>query len=381
MSGATAPKLAGLASGAVNVVIGTHALLSRHVVFGKLGLLIIDEEHRFGVRHKEKLKQMREGVHVLTLTATPIPRTMQLALSPVRQLSLLMTPPPGRRPIATTIVTAGDPAIPAALLAEKERGGQSYYVCPRIADLEDAKTRLGSIGGLTVETIHGRMAARDVDRVMQRFSQAAFDILLCTTIVESGLDVPNANTLVIQDAHRLGLAQLYQIRGRIGRSDRSSIACLVVPADIETKRAARRRLDVLRNLDAVGAGFTLANEDMDIRGAGNLVRDEQTGHIKDIGFRSLSKAARSRHGGIARGAGRGLERHLGAGDHGRFGRHDASKLHTGRPGPDRSVLAPWSVRLGRWRGRAAGGNGGSLRDGTAADRATCGSCPASHHMQ
>jgi transcription-repair coupling factor (superfamily II helicase) len=274
-----------IAEGSVDIAIGTHTLLARGVTFDRLGLLIIDEEHRFGVAHKERLKQLSEGVHVLTLTATPIPRTMQLALSPIRDLSLLLTPPQGRRPIHTTVGPADPAVIKKALEAERTRGGQSFYVCPRISDIEPLYQQIQvALPGLRVAKAHGQLHSRELDRVMGAFGDGEFDVLLSTTIIESGLDIPSANTIVVHDAHRLGLAQLYQLRGRVGRSKTQGYAYLTYPAEENLGIDAKRRLDVLCSLDAVGAGFELANHDMDIRGAGNLVGEEQSGHIRAIGF-------------------------------------------------------------------------------------------------
>ena len=276
---------AGLADGSIDIVVGTHALLSPGVRFARLGLLVIDEEQRFGVEHKERLKQLREGVHVLTLTATPIPRTMQLALSPVRELSLITTPPAGRRPIETHVGPATATVIAHALIEEKARTGRSFYVCPRIADLGPVSRLLAEhVPEVTAVAAHGRMRAADLDRIMRDFADGRFDVLVSTTIVESGLDVPAANTLVVHDAHKLGLAQLYQLRGRVGRSDTQAYAWLTYPADRDIGDPARRRLAVLESIDAAGAGFGIAGRDLDIRGAGNVVGDEQSGHVKEIGL-------------------------------------------------------------------------------------------------
>lgn len=274
-----------LRSGEIRIVIGTHALLSQRVVFARLGLIIVDEEQRFGVRHKERLKQLREGVHVLTLTATPIPRTLQLALSLVRSLSLIVTPPAGRRPVRTVVAEMEPARVREALIAEKGRGGQSFYVCPRISDLEPIARMLArEVPEVSVVRAHGRMSASELDRIMDEFLARRTDVLLSTTIIESGLDIPSVNTMVVHDAHRLGLAQLYQLRGRIGRAGVEAYALLTVPSGAELTAAARRRLEVLGDLEPVGAGFTVASHDMDIRGAGNLLGEEQSGHIKDVGF-------------------------------------------------------------------------------------------------
>lgn len=276
---------AGLKSGEIRIVIGTHALLSESVSFAKLGLIIVDEEQRFGVRHKERLKQLREGVHVLTLTATPIPRTLQLALSMVRSLSLIMTPPAGRRPVRTIVCEMEPARIAETLIAEKQRGGQSFYVCPRIRELGPVARMLErEVPEVSFVRAHGRMSAAELDRIMEQFLARHIDVLLSTTIIESGLDIPSVNTMIVHDAHRLGLSQLYQLRGRIGRSGIEAIALLTVPPGAELTEAAKRRLDVLTRLEPVGAGFSVASRDMDIRGAGNLLGEEQSGHIRDVGF-------------------------------------------------------------------------------------------------
>ena len=276
---------AGLESGDIHIVIGTHALLSETVRFAKLGLIIVDEEQRFGVRHKERLKQLREGVHVLTLTATPIPRTLQLALSLVRSLSLIVTPPAGRRPVRTVVCDMDPARIGEALIAEKARGGQSFYVCPRIRDLAAIARMLDrEVPEVSYVRAHGRMSASELDRIMDRFLARHIDVLLSTTIIESGLDIPSVNTMIVHDAHRLGLAQLYQLRGRIGRAGVEAHAYLTIPPGAELTEAARRRLEALARLDPVGAGFNLASHDLDIRGAGNLLGEEQSGHLRDVGF-------------------------------------------------------------------------------------------------
>jgi len=277
--------LAGLESGDIDIVVGTHALLSESVKFARLGLIIVDEEQRFGVRHKERLKQLREGVHVLTLTATPIPRTLQLALSLVRSLSLIVTPPAGRRPVRTKVCEMDPALIREALIAEKERGGQSFYVCPRIRDLaEIARMLEREVPEVSFVRAHGRMSASELDRIMERFLARHIDVLLSTTIIESGLDIPSVNTMIVHDAHRLGLAQLYQLRGRIGRAGVEAHAYLTIPPGAELTDAARRRLEALAKLEPVGAGFSIASHDLDIRGAGSLLGEEQSGHLRDLGF-------------------------------------------------------------------------------------------------
>ena len=276
---------AALATGDVDIVIGTHALLGKAIKFRDLGLLIVDEEQHFGVKHKERLKELRADVHVLTLTATPIPRTLQLALSGVRELSVIATPPVDRLAVRT-FVSPFDPVIVReALLREHFRGGQSFYVVPRIADLPDAEAFLREqVPEVKTVTVHGQLAPTDLDRVMNEFYDGKYDVLLSTTIVESGLDIPTANTLVVHRADMFGLAQLYQIRGRIGRSKQRAYAYLTYPPRRQLTDGATRRLDVLQTLDTLGAGFNLASHDLDIRGAGNLLGEEQSGHIREVGL-------------------------------------------------------------------------------------------------
>jgi transcription-repair coupling factor (superfamily II helicase) len=276
---------AGLADGRVDIVIGTHALLSKNINFRNLGLLIIDEEQHFGVAHKERLKQLKTDVHVLTLTATPIPRTLQLAMSGLKGLSLIATPPVDRLAVRTFVLPLDPLVVREALLREKYRGGQSFYVCPRVADLDAAMAFLReTVPEVKVVIAHGQMAAGQIDDVMNAFYDGAYDVLLSTTIVESGLDIPTANTLIIHRADMFGLAQLYQLRGRVGRSKVRAYAYLTLPPGRLLTPAAQKRLEVLEALDTLGAGFTLASHDLDIRGAGNLLGEEQSGHIREVGL-------------------------------------------------------------------------------------------------
>jgi transcription-repair coupling factor (superfamily II helicase) len=276
---------AGLKSGRVDIVIGTHALLSKSIEFADLALLIVDEEQHFGVAHKERLKELRHDVHVLTLTATPIPRTLQLALSGVRDLTLIATPPVDRLAVRTFIAPFDPVIVREALLRELYRGGQSFFVCPRIADLGPAAELLArEVPEVKVAVAHGQMAARALDDVMNAFYEGEFDVLLSTAIIESGLDIPTANTLIVHRADKFGLAQLYQLRGRVGRAKARAYALFTMPADFRLGEVAERRLTVLQSLDSLGAGFTLASHDLDIRGAGNLLGEEQSGHIREVGF-------------------------------------------------------------------------------------------------
>ena len=275
----------GLADGQVDIVVGTHALLSKSIKFNDLGLLIIDEEQHFGVGHKERLKELKANVHVLTLTATPIPRTLQLALTGVRDLSLLATPPVDRLAIRTFISPFDPLSIREALLREKYRGGQSFYVVPRIKDQPDiAEFLRQQVPEVSFVVANGQMPPGELDDIMNAFYDNKFDVLLATTIVESGLDIPNANTLIVHRADQFGLAQLYQIRGRIGRAKQRAYALFTVPPDRKLTDTAERRLGVLQSLESLGAGFQLASHDLDIRGAGNLLGDEQSGHIREVGF-------------------------------------------------------------------------------------------------
>ncbi|MDE2405012.1 MAG: transcription-repair coupling factor [Sphingomonadales bacterium] len=275
----------GLAEGTIDVVIGTHAILSKNVKFKRLGLVIVDEEQRFGVNHKERLKQLRTDVHVLTLTATPIPRTLQMAMSGLRELSTIQTPPVDRLAVRTYVMEWDDMVMREALLREHHRGGQSFIVVPRIADMPELEQWLHDhVPEVKAVSAHGQMGAAEVEERMSAFYERKYDVLLSTTIVESGLDIPSANTIIIHRADRFGLAQLYQLRGRVGRSKLRAYAYLTTPADRQLSEVAEKRLKVLGDLDSLGAGFQLASHDLDIRGAGNLLGDEQSGHIREVGF-------------------------------------------------------------------------------------------------
>ena len=276
---------ADLKSGQLDIVVGTHALLSKTIEFQRLGLLIIDEEQHFGVSHKERLKQLREDVHVLTLSATPIPRTLQLALSGVRELSLITTPPVDRLAVRTYISPFDQIIIREALRRERYRGGQSFYVCPRLTDLDDVVEFLSEhTPELKVARAHGQLTPTELEDTMMAFYEGKYDVLVSTAIVESGLDIPNANTMIVHRADMFGLAQLYQLRGRVGRSKTRAYAYFTTPPGKKLTGPAERRLKVLQSLDTLGAGFSLASHDLDIRGAGNLLGDEQSGHIREVGF-------------------------------------------------------------------------------------------------
>jgi len=275
----------GLEAGTVDIVIGTHAILSKQTKFKDLGLVIVDEEQRFGVTHKERLKQLRTDVHVLTLTATPIPRTLQMAMSGLRELSTIQTPPVDRLAVRTYVMEWDDMVMREALLREHHRGGQSFIIVPRMSDMDEVADWLHeNVPEIRFVAAHGQMAAGEVEERMSAFYEKKYEVLLATTIVESGLDIPSANTIIIHRADRFGLAQLYQLRGRVGRSKIRAYAYLTTPADRQLSEVAEKRLKVLGDLDSLGAGFQLASHDLDIRGAGNLLGDEQSGHIREVGF-------------------------------------------------------------------------------------------------
>ncbi|HSG33487.1 MAG TPA: transcription-repair coupling factor, partial [Sphingomonadaceae bacterium] len=275
----------GIASGTVDIVIGTHAVLSKQVEFKNLGLVIVDEEQRFGVKHKERFKEMRSDVHVLTMTATPIPRTLQMAMTGLRELSTIQTPPVDRLAVRTYVMEWDEMVLREALLREHHRGGQSFIVVPRIADMAQVEDWLHThVPEVNFVTAHGQMSASQVEERMAAFYEKKYEVLLSTTIVESGLDIPSANTIIIHRADRFGLAQLYQLRGRVGRAKLRAYAYLTYPRDMQLTEVAEKRLKVLGDLDGLGAGFQLASHDLDIRGAGNLLGDEQSGHIKEVGF-------------------------------------------------------------------------------------------------
>ena len=275
----------GLQSGQVDIVVGTHAILSKQTKFKELGLVIVDEEQRFGVTHKEKLKQLRADVHMLTLTATPIPRTLQMAMTGLRELSTIQTPPVDRLAVRTYVMEWDDMVMREALLREHHRGGQSFIVVPRISDMEQISDWLHeNVPEVKFVAAHGQMSAGEIEERMSAFYEGKYEVLLATTIVESGLDLPSANTIIIHRADIFGLAQLYQLRGRVGRSKLRAYAYLTYGADTQLSEVAEKRLKVLGDLDSLGAGFQLASHDLDIRGAGNLLGDEQSGHIREVGF-------------------------------------------------------------------------------------------------
>jgi len=303
-----APELArvkkGFADGTIDIAIGTHALLGKSIKFRDLGLIVVDEEQHFGVAHKEKLKQLRAEVHVLTLTATPIPRTLQLALSGVREMSIIATPPIDRLAVRTFVSPFDPVVVRETLLRERYRGGQAFYVCPHIDDLGEAKAFLDkTVPEVRVAVAHGQMPPTMLEDIMAAFYDGKYDVLLSTAIIESGLDIPTANTLIVHRADMFGLAQIYQLRGRVGRAKLRAYALLTLPARRRITPQAERRLKVLQSLDTLGAGFQLASHDLDIRGAGNLLGEEQSGHIKEVGFelyqQMLEEAVLSLKAGIS----------------------------------------------------------------------------------
>ncbi len=274
----------GIADGSVDVVVGTHAVLTKTIEFKRLGLLVVDEEQRFGVKHKERLKELKADVHVLTLSATPIPRTLQMALTGIRDLSIIATPPVDRLSVRTYITEEDTVTLREALLREKYRGGQAFFVAPRIQDLDKLERFLhDNVPEVSYIVAHGQMAAGELEDIMTAFYEGKYDVLLSTTIVESGLDIPRANTLIIHRADMFGLAQLYQLRGRVGRSKLRAYAYFTTPRDKVITETADRRLKILQSLDSLGAGFQLASHDLDMRGSGNLLGDQQSGHVKEVG--------------------------------------------------------------------------------------------------
>ncbi len=273
-----------IANGECDVVIGTHALLAKTINFKRLGMIVVDEEQRFGVKHKERLKELKADVHVLTLSATPIPRTLQMALTGIRDLSIIATPPIDRLAVRTYVVEFDPVTIREALLRERYRGGQTYFVAPRVADLPFLERFLREqVPEVSFLTAHGQMTPTELENTMTAFYDGKGDVLLATTIVESGLDIPRANTLVIHRADMFGLAQLYQLRGRVGRAKLRAYAYLTTVDDEQLTEGAERRLKVLQSLDSLGSGFMLASHDLDMRGGGNLLGEEQSGHVREVG--------------------------------------------------------------------------------------------------
>lgn len=283
--------------GGCDIVIGTHRLLSPDVRFKDLGLVIIDEEQRFGVRHKEHLKTLRLLVDVLTLTATPIPRTLYLSLVGTRSMSTINTPPQNRRPVQTVITHTNDKIIREAILKEMSRTGQTFFIHNRVEGIEQVARKIaGLVPQAKIAVGHGQMPPKMLESIMRQFIHGAIDVLVSTTIVESGIDIPNANTLIVNGADHFGLSELYQLRGRVGRFDRSAYAYFLVPRGAVLSEESRKRLEAIARFTHLGAGFNLAMEDLEIRGAGNILGTEQHGYISNVGFdlycRMLREAVR-----------------------------------------------------------------------------------------
>jgi len=280
-----AKVLAALKSGEIDIVIGTHRLLHADVAFKQLGLVIVDEEHRFGVRQKERLKALRSEVDMLTLTATPIPRTLNMAMGGLRELSIIATPPAERHPIKTFVSQWSDALIREACQRELKRGGQVYFLHNEVESIERMARQVeGLVPGARVQIAHGQMREHDLEQVMRDFYHQRVSVLVCTTIIESGIDVPSANTIVINRADKLGLAQLHQLRGRVGRSHHRAYAYLITPPPAAMTPDAVKRLEAIESLEDLGAGFALATHDLEIRGAGELLGEEQSGQIQEVGF-------------------------------------------------------------------------------------------------
>jgi len=278
-------SIAHLAAGKVDIVIGTHRLLSQDVIFQDLGLLIVDEEQRFGVKQKERIKQLRSNVDILTLSATPIPRTLYLAMAGARAMSVIETPPVDRRPIETIVKSYDEKLIKSAIQAETDRGGQVFYLHNRVDSILGVAAKIEAMHPkLKVAVGHGQMTEGALEKIMTKFVAHKFDVLVCTTIIESGIDIPNCNTLIIEGADRFGLAQLYQIRGRVGRFKRQAYAYLLLHRHAAVVEQAQKRLNALKQHNQLGAGFRIAMRDLELRGAGNLLGSQQSGHIAGIGF-------------------------------------------------------------------------------------------------
>ena len=277
--------LEGIENGTVDIVIGTHRLLQKDIKFKRLGLMIIDEEHRFGVRQKERLKQLRNQVDILTLTATPIPRTLNFALSGLRDISVIATPPRERLSVKTFVREWNDGLVHEACMREIRRGGQVYFLHNEVQTIEKMQAQLQElIPEARIEYAHGQMPERKLENIMRDFYHQRFNVLLSTTIIESGIDIPTANTIIINRADRFGLAQLHQLRGRVGRSHHQAYAYMISPAQKQLTADAQKRLAAIESLDTLGAGFALASQDLEIRGAGELLGESQSGSIDEIGY-------------------------------------------------------------------------------------------------
>ena len=272
-------------AGKVDILIGTHRLLSKDIKFQDLGLLVVDEEQRFGVRHKERLKQMRKEIDVLAMSATPIPRTLHMSLVGLRDMSVIETPPKDRMAIQTVVAKFDEKIVRSAVEVELERGGQIYFVHNRVESIYEIAARIQElVPAARVVVGHGQMGETELERVMLAFMHHEYDVLVATTIIENGLDIPLANTILINRADRHGLSELYQLRGRVGRSNRRAYAYLLIPPEQELTEIARRRLAALKEFTDLGAGFKIAALDLELRGAGNMLGGEQSGHIEAVGF-------------------------------------------------------------------------------------------------
>jgi len=285
-----------LKNGEIDIIIGTHALIQGHIIFKDLGLLIIDEEHRFGVRQKEKIKSMKDEVEILSLSATPIPRSLNFALSELKDLSIIATAPDDRLPVKTFTYSFNENLIHEAIQRESLRGGQIYYLCNDLTLIEDRKQRLkDKFEELTIEIVHGQLKPKTIEEIMLRFNSGNIDVLVCSTIIESGIDVSNANTLIVEDADRFGLSQLHQLRGRVGRSEKQAYAYFLRSRNIVNKKNADKRFEALMSADSLSAGFLLALKDLEIRGAGEILGSNQSGVFESIGLelytRMIKKAS------------------------------------------------------------------------------------------
>ena len=288
--GQTKEILEGLKDGSVNIIIGTHKLIGKSVKFKDLGLLIIDEEQKFGVSTKEKLRQLKTNVDTLTLTATPIPRTLQFSLMGARDLSVIQTPPPNRYPIQTQLCSFNAEVIAEAIEFEMSRSGQVFFVNNRISQLQElAELVRKNVSDARVAVAHGQMPPEELEKIMVDFMNYDYDVLISTTIIESGLDIPNANTIIINGAHYFGLSDLHQMRGRVGRSNKKAFCYLLAPPLSALNIDARRRLQAIENFSDLGSGIHIAMQDLDIRGAGNLLGAEQSGFIADLGYETYQK--------------------------------------------------------------------------------------------
>ena len=288
--------LQGLGSGEIDIVIGTHALLQGNIKFNDLGLLIIDEEHRFGVRQKEKIKTLKEEVEILSLSATPIPRSLNFALSELKDLSIIATAPDDRLPVKTFTYSFNENLIHEAIQREILRGGQTYYLCNDLTLIQDRRLRLKEkFEDLVIEIVHGQLKPKVIEEIMLKFNSGLIDVLVCSTIIESGIDVSNANTLIVEDADKFGLSQLHQLRGRVGRSEKQAYAYFLRSKNIVNKKNADKRFDALMSADSLSAGFLLALKDLEIRGAGEILGSNQSGVFESIGLelytRMIKKAS------------------------------------------------------------------------------------------